>query len=518
MAAQNIKVLISTLRVVSIAFLVFVFIKFGLIIDSSVFNFWEILRVFGQIRDLLNFLFYIIIFLVFYGLLVMFGGIFSTFRSGFDYGYYHQLNMTFFNHVIARWFHFSNLETASPTIGQAVTGLGNLLKTMGADWYLLILQICIMFSFYFALHASITSDTSSSIKVIAIMNLIIVVPLFFIHLEGVLLIFGKSNLSWLDSILNQDLLNESIFIDVPNNFGTFITSDIFTVAILSFMYLEITFQLSYIDKVSTPTLEREMRLGHRIENINKDAQMAIKKLELLKQTQQARRYKGKTIAQMQEEMEEKKKLSLQTFMSDKNEGGGFNFISELIKKKKFEKEEKKQMDAMKDTRKVAAFLEKLFSQDPEAKASLTARSAAPRASHLLTSTISNMITRFILITLLTWACVHPAIVFGSIFNSPDAIMNSVEMQTHEAVLSLFVPILLTIPLISTVIKVTKQNKVRDMLRGEDIKRSGLSEEDYDKLQKERYESRFKKMKKKKNVGDISMQRDQDAITAAEAKN
>jgi len=58
----------------------------------------------------------------------------------------------------------------------------------------------------------------------------------------------------------------------------------------------------------------------------------------------------------------------------------------------------------------------------------------------------------------------------------------VELQTYEGVLSLLIPFLLLIPLISNIIKITKHSKLQQMLRLEELRRAGLTEEEMQALE------------------------------------
>jgi hypothetical protein len=96
----------------------------------------------------------------------------------------------------------------------------------------------------------------------------------------------------------------------------------------------------------------------------------------------------------------------------------------------------------------------------------------------------------------------------TIFQSPPAIAESVEMTSPEAVLSLFIPFLLIIPLVSAIIRITKHSKLNEMLRLEAIQRSGLSEEELEELSKRR-----------SKVAEQEVVMDQDADAAkAQAKS
>ena len=108
------------------------------------------------------------------------------------------------------------------------------------------------------------------------------------------------------------------------------------------------------------------------------------------------------------------------------------------------------------------------------------------------STFVSLGSRIFIIILLTWACVHPYAIFTLLF-SPDSIVNSVELQTYEGVLSILIPVLLVIPFISTIIKISKHAKLEEILKLEEIRRSGLSEEEVKLLQENEPRQQLKKL-------------------------
>jgi hypothetical protein len=152
-------------------------------------------------------------------------------------------------------------------------------------------------------------------------------------------------------------------------------------------------------------------------------------------------------------------------------------------------------------------LEKLFKQDPQAYGNLTAKTSAPSSKGLIVSTVVNLLFRIIIITALAWFCMHPKIVFGDLFQSPDSIALSVELQTPEAILSIFFPFILIIPLISMIIRITKQSKLKEMLRIEEIQRSGLTEEEFQELERKRTQVAQE---------EVTMARDADIAATAQA--
>ncbi len=499
------KILLLTLRIGSIGLLIFLIIQLGLLANNDIFNIWEVARIFGQLRDLVSYGIYIVLYYIYYGLVMMIGSLFSLF-PGFDPNYFMNFSSAAYFNYVGRWFYLPGTQTVSPTISEVSPLLSSLGNQLIGDFYMVIIRVMVGALFFFAIRASLTSKPGDSIKVIALLNGVLMLPMFFEQLNIVINLLGAGTPAWLQTnILDQQVLKPSIYEELSTDIGTFLTSDIFTVAVCSFVYLEMSFQVAYVDKVIKPTLEREERLSAQIERMHENAKEAVERIKSIKEEQRRIKMEARRDVQaMQEEMEDKKRLSLRSFMSQKKtEGAGFSYIEELIEKKKKEKEEERKLRAMRDTQRVARYLDKLFKQDETAKSTLTAESAAPKASKLVYSTALNITLRFFAITLLTWICVQPETTFVDIFNAPDSIAQSVELQTIEAVLSVFIPVLLVIPLSSTIIKITKQNKMKEQLRLEEIKRLGMTEEEYEEMKK-----------KEKELGEkeeVKMARDKDVL-------
>ncbi len=501
--------LLPTLRGVSILLLFVLIAMLGTIFDGEIFNILSVFKLVGQLRDILSFLLYIAFFYILYGIAFGVGVIFSLLGSEyFSFGYYSNLVTELVYNLIGSWFYMPSSVDGSamiaPTVSEAYAGAKAVYLLISADLYIVILKIIVAVMLFYALRASYTNNPTDSITTVTLINLVIIIPLFFVQLSNVLSIFVQTgNIAFLSNILDKNLLKESIFADVGDmNFWQFITSNIFLVALFMFLYLEFVFQVSYIDKVTAPSIEREERLTRQIDVMKVESMKAITRIKAVEEKKREKKLLLQASMSQEDievEKEKKKRLSLRTMMSEKGQAG-FSFISELIEKKKLEKEEERMMDAMKDTRKVSNYLENLFKQDPEAKNTLTAKTAAPSSTRLIVSTFVSLGTRFLVIVLLTWACVHPYQIYSLI--SPDSIANSVELQTYEGVLSVLIPILLVIPFISTIIKISKHSKLEEILKLEEIRRSGLTEEELKALQAKRA---------KESAEETKFARDQDAV-------
>lgn len=508
--------LLISLRVGSVALLALLLAQLSQIYNPEIYNVINILSIVGMLRDIFAFLLYILLYYLVYGLIFVAVGIAALFGVGESF--IKSFGNEIIYNLIARWFKFTFYgglpETTTPTIKQATDGLEKLFQEVSADLYMIGLQLLVLIMFYFALRGALTSNPGDSVKVILYLNAVIAIPLFFLEIGSLLEFFGipiASLPEWFRNIIYHDLLYPGIFEDISQmSIWEFLRSDVFLVAVLEFIYLEFVFQLAYVDQVTRPSIEREERLSHQIEVMHEEAQKAIARIKAIEERK--REMKMEERASMTQEERERRKqeqerLSLRTLMSESGEQVGFTFVAELIKKKKAERAEAKIMGAMRDTRKIANYLDKLFKQDPEARAALTASSSAPKSSRLVASTLINMFSRILIITAMAWAAVHPY-QFFALIGAPDAILESVELQIYEGSWSIILPLVMIIPLISYIIRVTKNAKLEEMLRLEAIRRAGLTEEEYEALQAQR--------EMEMSEEEVQLARDKDVL-AEEAK-
>ncbi|WP_457557562.1 hypothetical protein [Candidatus Harpocratesius sp.] len=509
MAERN--YLLLTLRVSSVALLALLLTVLSHIYNPEIYNVINVLSIIGMLRDIFAFLLYILLFYLMSGLYFVGLGILTLFKL--NSSFYSTLSFNIFQNLVGRWFKFtfvdSSISTTSPTVEQATQGLSDLFAAISSDLYFIGLQILVIAMFYYALRGAITSNPGDSVKVILFLNAVIAIPLFILQLVSLLQLFDIQVTSlpeWFQNIVNHDLLYSGIFLDISQlSLWEFLSTDIFIVGVLEFAYLEFVFQLAYVDKVTRPSIEREERLNHQIEVMHIEAQKAIARIKAIEERK--RELKMEARASLSEEererqKQEKERLSLHSLMSESGEQVGFSYVAELIRKKKAEREEAKIMGAMRDTRKIANYLDKLFKQDPEAKAALTASSSAPKSSRLVFSTVVNMFVRIVIITAMAWASVHPY-QFFNLIGAPDSILKSVELQIYEGSWSIIIPLVLLIPLISYIIRITKNAKLEEILRLEAIRRAGLTEEEYEALQSQREQQLSEE--------EVQLARDKDAM-------
>ncbi len=492
--------LLISLRFTSIGLLILLIIQLGLIYNPEIFNVWNIMSIVGYLRDIFSYLMYIALFGIFMGIFYGLGAAFSILGAAFSARYFSEFAQSVFTNMVGNWFYLPNYDVATmdatpallaPSLNETLAGLQSLFVMITDDVYMVVLQIIIVLMFIYAIKGAITSNPGDSIKVITYINLIIIIPLFFKQIDEVLSLFGSFVAvlpPWYHAIIDKELLLKPIFIDISDlTFVEFITSNIFLVATTMFIYLEFVFQLAYVDNITTPSIEREHRLSRQIDMMHDEAERAIARIKAIEEMKREKKIQSR-LHQSEEDKQrakdEQERLSLGSMMSESADAVGFSFIAELIAKKKAEKNEQVIMDAMKDTRRMAHYLDKLFKQDKEARSTLTAKTAAPKASRLVVSTLINIFARILMITGIMWVVVHPYNFFAFI-QSPDAILKSVELQTVEGILSLLFPFLLVFPMISSIIKATKHSKLKEILRLEELRRAGLTEEEMLALESKR---------------------------------
>ena len=341
----------------------------------------------------------------------------------------------------------------------------------------------------YAIRSIIQTDPKYSIRTVTYLNLMIFFPIFLIGIQDIIQVFSKNfnmseiiglckdanNLQPGEYLLPYPLISNVIYEQITSNFIQFISSHIFQVALASFIYLEISFQIYYIYQVTRPTEERSIRLKYQLEALKRAAQEAIVDIEKLKEKKKKEEEEQKE-EEITEEIDEKgqvikkkkKPESVRKFITQT--ATGFSFISEMIEKRKLEAETRKLIEAKQDTRRLSNYLNKLLESDPDAKYTLTARTSAPTAGRLVISTIIDILTRLGGITLLTFLVTQTVWVLNTLLKVPESISRSVEMLTKEIVIVLLIPLILTFPFISMIIRGVKQQNLREKLKEEELRR------------------------------------------------
>ncbi|MFW9863025.1 MAG: hypothetical protein ACFFEX_15180 [Candidatus Thorarchaeota archaeon] len=239
--------------------------------------------------------------------------------------------------------------------------------------------------------------------------------------------------------------NEHAILDYetfPEDFIQFLFSDLQVLVLVSFAYLELSYQMIYSYSVGKPVEDREETL----------------KKQLLALRQATRK---------QDAIERGEKVST-TAMSRSSGSTAFSFLREAIERKVVGSQDAlENLDAVSDVRRLQIFVDELLQTDSRARDELTAKAAAPSSSYVIGSTIMGSIFRFLSVVAVSFMMMSPA-VFLLLLNPPVGIQTSIEVLQPEIVLLFLVPIVLLFPFAAMVIswfskreeevKLTKEEK------------------------------------------------------------
>ncbi|MHA1771234.1 MAG: hypothetical protein ACTSX2_09460 [Candidatus Thorarchaeota archaeon] len=239
----------------------------------------------------------------------------------------------------------------------------------------------------------------------------------------------------------QAILVVAAFRDLPiyggsppsGDFISFLTSGMQILAIVSFAYLEFSYQMIYSHSVGKPVEDREETL----------------KKQLLALRSATRR---------QDTIERGERMSSST-MSRTTGATAFSFLREVIERKIIGSHEAlENLDAISDVRRLNIYVDELLVADPSARDELTAKAAAPSSSYVISSTIIGSVIRFLSVVTLSFFLLNPAFLM-SLLNLPPGIRNSVELQQPEIVVLFLVPVLLTFAFAAAMITWLSQDRV-----------------------------------------------------------
>ena len=451
------RIYLLVLKIINLAIFFWIFFIFLI----SIFDFNEvittadnklvILAFFGAIRNIFSYI-------------IFGGGMLIAFACAILLGVYDMDFMLkfiegFFKRYLTSWFSF-DLEHIRDLLGSGYDtfqlhdlGLQHIPKLiMGEtqvlfnDLYLFIFQVLIVISVIYAIRAFFTSDPKHSLIATGAIALMIIIPLMVGKLREMMSLINI-HITYLDEMVNPlDLSLDQIPLD---DFFAFLASPVISFAIISYIYLEIAFQINYTDTVTKPSLERSERLEAQLGILSRESYFITANVDKIKQEAKER---------MQElESEQKEGIAIGKFFA--KTGKRFSYVKEMIEKKKLEEEEKKLVTAASKTRRLGRYIDRLFREDSEARDTLTASSSAPRSRNLLTSTLFNFTYRLGLLLIISFIIIHPHWFLGSILHLPPAISESVAIYSPEIIIILLGPIMLLFPVISKLISFIKHRNL-----------------------------------------------------------
>ncbi len=271
---------------------------------------------------------------------------------------------------------------------------------------------------------------------------------------------------------------------VSGDFLSFLTSGMQILALVSFAYLEFSYQMIYSYSVGKPVEDREETL----------------KKQLLALRSATRR---------QDAIERGERVSA-TSMSRSTGATAFSFLREVIERKIIGSHEAlENLDAISDVRRLNIYVDELLAKDPSARDELTAKAAAPSSSYVISSTVIGSVIRFLTVVALSFFLVNPQPLL-TLLNLPPGIQNSAELQQPEIVILFMVPVLLSFAFVAAIItwlsqdkteetpKMTKEEKRTLRRRRKEIERKMR---EIERTRRERLKRWRKRKKKSETEGD-----------------
>ncbi|MHA1256682.1 MAG: hypothetical protein ACTSPS_13900, partial [Promethearchaeota archaeon] len=344
----------------------------------------------------------------------------------------------FFRNLFSLWFTFPNGET--PLFSEIPDLIGQEFAIFSENLYLIAFQILFIIAIYYVIKAFLKTDPKNDIRVIGSIVLMLVIPLMVFGLKDMLDLFYVS-IPYLEDLPNPlDPSLEQIPID---NIFQFFSSPVILLAIVSYIYLELAFQINYTYTVTKPSLERKLRLEAQLRVLESESHYITANVDKIKEEAKTRR----------QELEIEEKATIGKFFA--KTGERFSYVKEMIERRKLEDEEKKLITAASKTRRLGRYIHHLFQEDSEARDTLTARSSAPKAKSLAVSTVINFIFRVGLLIIISFIIIHPKWFMENVFDLPPAIVESVAMFSPEVIIILLVPLILIFPVISKIISSIK---------------------------------------------------------------
>ncbi|MFW9845611.1 MAG: MAP7 domain-containing protein [Candidatus Thorarchaeota archaeon] len=279
----------------------------------------------------------------------------------------------------------------------------------------------------------------------------------FVSLQLILVIAVLRNFAF-GFYFIEDLLIPNYAEGFPTDFIVFLTSDIQILVLVSFAYLELSYQMIYSYSVGKPVEDREETL----------------KKQLLALRQATRK---------QDAIERGEKVSI-TAMSRSSGATAFSFLREAIERKVVgSKDALENLDAVSDVRRLQIFVDDLLASDSRARDELTAKAAAPSSAYVIGSTIMGSAFRFLSVIAISFMLMSPT-VFLAILNPPVGIQSSLEVLQPEIVLLFLVPVVLLFPFAAMVISWFSKREV-------------VKEEKMTKAEKEAMKAQKKELDRKK---------------------
>ncbi len=264
----------------------------------------------------------------------------------------------------------------------------------------------------------------------------------------------------------------------PVDFMDFLLTEAQILALVSFAYLEVSYQMIYAYSVGKPVEDREETL----------------KKQLLALRQATRK---------QDAIERGEKVST-TGMSRSTGATAFSFLREAMERKVMGGQSAlESLDAISDVRRLQIYVDELLQSDSKARDELTAKAAAPSSAYVIGSTITGSAIRFLTVVAVSFILMNPNVI-QMLLNLPAGIQNSIEMLQPEIVILFLVPVVGLFPFAAALISWLSRREVveKEKLSEEEIEAKKFRRKDLAVKKKEAEKARKARAKaRKKRKGD-----------------
>jgi len=377
----------------------------------------------------------------------------------------------FFRGLLSLWFTFPNGTT--PEFSEIPDLIGKEFAVFSENIYLFAFQILFIIAIYYAIKAFLRTDPKNDIRVVGAIVLMLVIPLMVFGFKDMLELFSIP-IPYFDDLPYP--LDPSLEVIPIDNIFQFFASPVILLAIASYIYLEMAFQINYTFTVTKPSLERSYRLEAQLSVLQSESYYITANIDKIKEEAKKRK----------QELKIDEKATIGKFFA--KTGETFSYVKEMIEKRKLEDEEKKLITAASKTRRLGRYIHRLFQEDKEARDTLTAKSSAPKPKSLIISTVINFIFRVGLLIIISFIIIHPKWFMENVFNLPPAIIESVAIFSPEVIIILLIPLILIFPVISKIIssikhrnliiRLQQEGRIKEILAsvGDYVKKEEIKEE------------------------------------------
>lgn len=475
-----------SLRVANIFVFFWILTIFYSIFDISFIELTAIINIVINLKEIISYA----IFLLLYGIALVLSSVAVLLFSWYPLFSAQFMSVfldTIFRNMLNSWFYFTDgpVESLGEIPGRLIDQLGFITD----DLYFFSFQLLFLLVIYYFLRSVLQKDPKYNFRVVGYLIGLIIVPLFVIGLKDMLALFNLS-IEYLDNLQNP---LSSLILGFPSNdILAFILSPMSLLAVAMYIYLDLSFQINYVNLVSKPSLERSERLEDQLELLHKESLEITANIDQIKEESKKKK----------EELGIEGKEKISAFLAKKEQK--FSYVKEMIQKKKLEEEEKKLLTAARDTRKLGSYLERLFREDPTAHGSLTAASSAPRPSRLILSTLLSFVIRVTALMFIGYIILHTAWLITNVLFLPEAISESVATFSPELIIIVMLPVLLLFPVSAQVISyVKKQALIRQLMGEEEIKQIEATVGDY-LIAPAQEKEEEEKEEEKKEEGEVAL--------------